>query len=73
MLSRTMFFKKTPHRIFDYTPRFYNPLRDEQERKKRSLGFSSYRRKLRQKRNPIVWVVLLLLVIYVYLKLTGLI
>ncbi len=66
-----MFMKKPKHKVFDYTPRFYKPELDEQERKKRKLGFSSQRKLIQRKRSPLLWIVLVLMVIYVYLKLIG--
>ena len=67
-----MFMKKPSHRVFDYPPRFYKPEADEQERKKRKLGFS---RKLksnrRKKRSPLIWILLLVIIILIYLKLTA--
>lgn len=68
-----MLIKKPKHRIFDYTPRFYKPELDEQERKKRKLGFSSQRNKLRRKRSPIVWLIVILVIIYLYLKFASVI
>lgn len=66
-----MFMKKPSHRVFDYSPRFYNPNLDDKERRKRKLGFSSHRKKIREKRNPLIWIFLLLIVIYIYLKLIS--
>jgi hypothetical protein len=66
-----MFFKKPPHRIFDYTPRFYKPEEDKDEKLKRRLGFRRQLKTGRKKRSPIIWLVLVVLVIYIYLKLTG--
>jgi ATP/ADP translocase len=66
-----MFMKKPRHRIFDYTPRFYKPEQDEKERRKRKLGFQRQRKILRHKRSPILWLLLIILVIYIYLKFTG--
>lgn len=68
-----MFMKKPRYRIFDYTPRFYKPELDEKERRKRKLGFSAQRKKIQKKRNPLIWIVLLVIVIYIYLKLSTLI
>jgi len=45
-----MFFKKTPHRIFDYTPRFYKPEEDKDVK---------------------IWLIIIAVAIYIYLKLTG--
>lgn len=63
--------KKPAHRVFDYSPRFYNPNLDEKERRKRKLGFSSQRKKIREKRNPLIWILLIIIVIYIYLKLVN--
>lgn len=67
-----MFMKKPRHRIFDYEPRFYNPKKDETEKRKKKLGFRSARQHSSLKRrNNLVWIVLFLLTIVVYLKLNG--
>lgn len=63
-----MLMKKPKNRIFEYTPRFYKPELDEKERKKRKLGFSSQRNKLRRKRSPVVWLVVILIIVFLYLK-----
>lgn len=60
--------KKPKNRIFEYTPRFYKPELDEKERKKRKLGFSSQRNKLRRKRSPVAWLVVILIIVFLYLK-----
>ena len=68
-----MFMKRPNHRIFDYPPRFYKPEEDERERKKRKLGFSRKVRASRRKtRNPLIWIILLIIIILVYLKLVSL-
>ena len=66
-----MFMKKPRHRIFDYQPRFYKPEADEEERRKRRLGFTRQRKYRARKRNPVIWAILILLVIYIILKLQG--
>jgi hypothetical protein len=67
-----MFMRKPNHRIFDYPARFYKPETDEKERRKRRLGFTRQRKYgMRKRRSPLVWLVLIFLVIYIYLKLTG--
>ncbi len=70
-----MFFKRPAHRIFDYTPQFYNPEEDEErkekERKKRRLGFRRNLKAKRKRGNALIYALLVLLVIYAYLKLTG--
>ena len=67
-----MLMKKPRHRIFDYTPRFYNPQTDKDEKVKRRLGFTRKTKALRKKRNPLFWLVILAFVIYLYLKFSGL-
>ena len=63
--------RKPRHRIFDYTPRFYKPEKDVKERRKRRLGFQRQRTINKHKRNPLIWLMLIVLVIYIYLKLSG--
>jgi hypothetical protein len=67
-----MFLKRPRHRIFDYTPRFYNPDEDEEERRKRRLGFRRGRKiKGNRVTSPIIWLLLVVIVLYLYLKLSG--
>jgi uncharacterized membrane protein (DUF106 family) len=67
-----MLMKKPRHRIFDYTPRFYDPQKDDKEKVKKRLQFSKEYAKLRKKkRNPIIWIIFLIAIIYAYLKLSG--
>ena len=68
-----MFMRKPRHRIFDYTPRFYKPEEDPVEKKKRKLGFTRRSKYIRKKKSPVLWVVLLILVLYIYLKFAGLV
>lgn len=68
-----MFFKKPPHRIFDYTPRFYKPEDDKDEKRKRRLGFKRQLKMSRKKRSPMIWLVLIVLAVYIYLKLSGIV
>lgn len=66
-----MFMKKPSHRVFDYPPRFYNPLKDEEEKKKKRLGFRSYRRQTKKKGSligTILLFVLILIAIYFWGK-----
>ena len=49
-----MFFKKSPHRIFDYTPRFYKPEEDKDEKRKRKLGFRRQMKIKRKKKRDLV-------------------
>jgi hypothetical protein len=66
-----MFMKRPRHRVFDYPPRYYKPESDEQEKRKRRLGFSRQRHFKPKRRNPIIWLVFLFVAIYIYLKLQG--
>ncbi len=68
-----MFVKKPKHRIFDYTPRFYKPEDDEKEKRKKKLGFSRQLKTNRKKRSPAMWLLLTVVAIFVYLKLSGMI
>lgn len=66
-----MLFKKPSYRRFTYEPRFYNPDRDEKERLKRLMRQErdAYRRR---KRRPVVlWIAIFVLVVYLYLYLSG--
>jgi uncharacterized membrane protein (DUF106 family) len=71
-----MLKKKLPkHKNFDYQPRFYDPDKDEElkelERRKRRLGFRSQSRLKRHKRSPLLYFIILALLVYIYLKLSG--
>lgn len=68
-----MFLKKPNHRIFDYQPRFYNPNKDVDEKRKRRLKFRSTFKSNRRKRSPLVFVLLLLIVVYFVMKFAKLI
>jgi uncharacterized membrane protein (DUF106 family) len=68
-----MFFKKAPHRVFDYTPRFYKPGDDKDEKLKRKLGFRRQMKMNRKKKSPMIWLLLIIIAVYIYLKLTGIV
>jgi len=64
-----MFFKRTQHKVFDYTPRFYEPEKDEElkelERRRRRLGFRTARTRHRVKtKSPIYYLVIFAIVVY---------
>lgn len=65
------FMKRPANRVFDYPPRFYKPEKDETEKRKRKLGFSRKSRYNRKKANPIIWIIILIIVLLVYLKLSN--
>ena len=62
-----MLMKKPNHRIFDYQPRFYDPLNDEEERKKRKIhiGMRTYS-KLKPKNTLIKNLLLLVIGLVIY-------
>jgi hypothetical protein len=66
-----MLMKKPRHRVFDYTPRHYNPESDQSERRKRRLGFSRQRKYKSRQKSPVILLVLVALIIYLILKLSG--
>jgi hypothetical protein len=59
-----MFMKRPRHRVFDYTPRFYDPDTDPVERKKRKLGFRSQRKYIARKKSPVVWILIIIAIIF---------
>jgi len=63
--------KKPRHRVFDYTPRFYNPDKDPSEMKKRRIGLSRQRKFKSRRQSPIILLAIVALIIYIILKLSG--
>lgn len=68
-----MLFKKPSHKTFEYKPRFYNPNKDEEIRRKRRLNFSSYRKAKRKNGNIITYLIILVIILYIFLKLQKII
>ena len=68
----SMFMKKPSHRVFDYPARFYKPDTDETEKRKKRLGFSRKIKSNRRKKSPLLWILLVIIVVFIYLKLSGL-
>ncbi len=68
-----MFMKKPNHRVFDYPTRFYHPENDETEKRKKKLGFSRQIKHTRKRRSPFIWLIFAVVVIYVILKLKGIV
>jgi hypothetical protein len=66
-----MFMKRPRHRVFDYPTRFYKQEIDEQERRKRRLGFKRERKHISRKRNSLIWLLFILAVVFIILKLQG--
>ena len=68
-----MFVKKPSHRKFEYQPRHYKPQMDEDEKRKRRLGFSSGYRNKTTTKMPYAYIIMLAIIVYVFLKFNGLI
>lgn len=66
-----MLYKRPPHRIFDYTPRFYKPEEDPTEKRKKRLKFRYQRSTRRKIKAPIIWIVILLAILFFYFKFAG--
>ena len=66
-----MFMKRPRHRVFDYTPRHYDPGNDEKEKKKKRIGFTRQRKFKSRRQSPIILFAIIALVIYLVLKLSG--
>ena len=67
-----MFMKRPKHKVFEYTPRFYNPEEDEElkelERRKRRLGFRRNIKIKRRRGSTVIYLALIILIIYLFLK-----
>jgi len=66
-----MLFKKPSHKTFEYKPRFYNPNKDDEIRRERRLKFSRYRKAKKKNGNLITYLILLIVILYIFLKLQG--
>lgn len=65
-----MLLKRPKYRRFEYEPRYYKPETDEKERFRREMR--QERGRHRSKRRPVIlWGIILVLVLYAYLYLTG--
>ncbi len=62
-----MFIKKAKHRVFDYQPRYYDPSKDENEKRKRKLGFRSNLRRNSNKKSLIMLIIMILFILYLFL------
>lgn len=64
-----MFFKRSKNKRFEYMPRFYVPEHDEEERRKRRLGFRQFRKYNKKGTNKIIfWALAILLIIWFIVK-----
>ncbi len=68
-----MFAKKPAHKKFDYEPRYYKPDLDEEEKRKRRLGFRSNFRNKTTSKMPFLFIGMFLIILYIFLKYNRLI
>jgi ribosomal protein L34 len=66
-----MFIKKPSHRKFSYEPRHYKPQQDKEEKRKRNLGFRSKYRSKTSSKKPLAYIIMLLILLYFFLKYNG--
>ncbi|HLA68221.1 MAG TPA: hypothetical protein VJN65_00850 [Bacteroidota bacterium] len=65
-----MLLKRPQHRKFEYQPRYYSPEKDPGEKFKHKM--EAERRSHQRKRRPVfLWAALFLIIVYVYLYLSG--
>lgn len=57
-----MFMRKPQHKRFEYTPRFYDPKKDEEARRRRQFNFHSNVR--RGSHRPLLVIVILFIAVY---------
>jgi hypothetical protein len=66
-----MFIKKARHRVFDYQPRYYDPSKDEAEKRKRKLGFRSNLTRNSNKKSLLMLLTMILFILYLFLNFSG--
>ncbi len=66
-----MLMRKPKYRRFEYQPRYYDPEKDEREKRKKRLKFRYARRTKPRKTNQFIYIGVFILALYVYLKLSG--
>jgi len=65
-----MFMKKPKHRNFEFTPRFYDPLKDEEEKRKRKIRIGFERNRIKPRNTIYKNLILLIIVVIVILILS---
>jgi hypothetical protein len=65
-----MFFRKPEYRRFEYSPRFYRPQEDRVELLKAQMRLQRDRSR-RKRKSPLIWALLIVLLFYAYLYLSG--
>ena len=63
--------RKPKYRKFEYQPRYYNPEKDDREKRKKRLKFRYVRSTKPRRTNQLIYLVIFLFALYVYLKLAG--
>lgn len=66
-----MLLKKPQNKKFEYLPRYYKPDEDKEEKRKKKLGFRKSRKALKRGRSTIYWLVLIIIILFIYLRFTG--
>ncbi len=69
-----MFGNRRKPKSFEYIPRFYDPAKDPEEKKKKRLGFRSVIRETKSRRriNPYFTIILLIILFLIYMQLSKL-
>ncbi len=57
-----MFMRKPQYKRFDYTPRYYDPKKDEDARRRRQIKFESNVR--RGSNRPLIIIVIMFILVY---------
>lgn len=63
-----MLMKRPNIRQFNYSPRYYDPVKDPDERKKRKLNFSRGRKFIVKRSNIFRNILILLVIVLIYLR-----
>lgn len=66
-----MFIKKPTHKKFDYQPRYYKPEKDEELKRKKRLGFRTNYRSKTSTKKPYIYIIMLAVILYIFLKYNG--
>jgi len=61
-----MFMKKPTHRNFDYTPRYYDPLKDDEERKRRKIRIGFANNRVKPKNSLLKNIILIIIILVIY-------
>jgi len=64
-----MMMRKPQHKQFEYTPRYYDPSKDEDARKRRRIKFERHTR--RGSHRSLLYVVAALVLVYLIISFLG--